>query len=105
MEVLQAMKRRFWMGVLAVTVTCSMLLFAYFVRVDFTWRSQSAEAYSSPNAQTKIHIEQTRPVVNLQDETFILYSDLDGDGDLDIAYTTGSPIRFIENKTVERPKG
>lgn len=91
---------RLMAGLIAVL---AIFMFNYFVRVDFAWRLRSAEARSDKSGpQTTIHFEETRPVVNMQEETYILYSDLDGDGDLDIAYTTNSPIRFIENKTIER---
>ncbi len=89
-------------GLIAVL---AIFMFNYFVKIDFAWRLRSAEARSDkPGPQTTIHFEETRPVVNMQEETYILYSDLDGDGDLDIAYTTTGPIRFIENKTLERQK-
>ncbi|OGH56774.1 MAG: hypothetical protein A3G34_14765 [Candidatus Lindowbacteria bacterium RIFCSPLOWO2_12_FULL_62_27] len=96
-----------WMnkGIIAILILTGIFAFNYFVKVDFAWRIGSAEAHADRQApQTTIQLEETRPVVNMQEETYILYSDLDGDGDLDIAYTTSSPIRFIENKTIERQK-
>lgn len=99
------MKRWIGRAVLGMGILAAIFVFNYFVRVDLAWRLKSAEAREGKaGSQTTIHFEETRPVVNMQEETYILYSDLDGDGDLDIAYTTNSPIRFIENKTIERPK-
>lgn len=98
---------REWMlkGSLGIAFLAAVFVFNYFVRIDFEWKLRSAEARSDrPGPQTTVHMEETRPVVNMHEETYILYSDLDGDGDLDIAYTTNSPIKFIENKTVEREK-
>lgn len=90
---------------LGIVGLAAIFIFNYFVRVDVAWRLKSAEAKGmAPVSQTSVHFEQTQPVMNMQEETYILYSDLDGDGDLDIAYTTNSPIRFIENKTVENAK-
>lgn len=98
-------KRWIARGMIGLTLLTAIFMFNYFVRVDMSWRLRSAEARSDKMApHTTIHLEETRPVVNMQEETYIVYSDLDGDGDLDIAYTTNSPIRFIENKTIERQK-
>lgn len=99
------MKRWIGRAVLGIFSLAAIFVFNYFIRVDLAWRLKSAEAREDKSGpQTTIHFEETRPVVNMQEETYILYSDLDGDGDLDIAYTTNSPIRFIENKTIERQK-
>lgn len=95
-----------WMvrGTVGVMLLAMVFMFNYFFRVDVDWRQRSAEARGGAGPQTTIQFEETRPVINMQEETYILYSDLDGDGDLDIAYTTNSPIRFIENKTIDRQK-
>ena len=92
-------------GTFGLLIVALVFIFNYFVRVDLSWRLRSAEARSDRSGpQSTIHLEETRPLVNMQEETYILYSDLDGDGDLDIAYTTNSPIKFIENRTLERGK-
>lgn len=101
------MKMKNWIikGIVATSFLASVVVFNYFVRVEFGWRQKSAEAHAEGGGpQTTIHFEQTRSDINMQEETYILYSDLDMDGDLDIAYTTNSPIRFIENKTIDRKK-
>ncbi len=100
------MKQLFKKSLVGLACLAAIFLFNYFVRFDVSWRVKSVEARAdrAGPTSTTIHFEETRPVVNMQEETYILYSDLDGDGDLDIAYTTNSPIRFIENKTIERQK-
>ena len=102
----EQMKQWIARGAAGVAFLTAIVAFNYLVRVDFAWRLKSAEGASvdKPGPNTTIHLEETHPVVNMQEETYILYSDLDGDGDLDIAYTTNSPIRFIENKTIGRQK-
>ncbi len=98
-------KRWLFRSVAGAVILMIVFIFNYFFRVDVDWRQKSAEAQASGNGpHTTIQFEETRPVINMQEETYILYSDLDGDGDLDIAYTTNSPIRFIENKTIDRQK-
>ncbi|MBI4179479.1 hypothetical protein HY522_08670 [bacterium] len=97
------MKRNLAKAIAVAGILGVVFILNYFVRVDFSWRQQGAEARTEGGGpQTTIHFEQTRSDINMQEETYILYADLDQDGDLDIAYTTNSPIRFIENKTVER---
>lgn len=93
---------RGFMGLLLLAI---IFAFNYFVKIDVAWRLKSAEAQGGQTAAgaagPTIHSEEAHSAVNMEEETYILYSDLDVDGDLDIAYTTNSPIRFIENKTVD----